>query len=37
VLSRQAGVSERAVDAFDMAYERRRKPGDLREPGDGRV
>jgi len=34
VLCREAGVSEREVDAFDMAYERHRKPGDLGEPGD---
>ena len=29
-----AGVSQRAVDSFDMAYEKHRKPGDDSEPGD---
>jgi hypothetical protein len=34
LLCRQAGISEAAVDAFDEAYERHRKPGDDSEPGD---
>jgi hypothetical protein len=33
-LCKQAGISQAAVDRFDQAYERRRKPGDEREPGD---
>jgi hypothetical protein len=33
-LCKQAGVSQAAVDRFDQAYERRRKPGDDSEPGD---
>ena len=33
-LCKQAGISQVAVDRFDRAYERRRKPGDEREPGD---
>jgi hypothetical protein len=36
VLCWQAGISEAAVDAFDQAYEARRRPGDLTEPGDSR-
>ena len=32
-LCKQAGVSQAAVDRFDQAYERRRKPGDESEPG----
>lgn len=28
------GVEQADVDAFDMAYEANRKPGDLSEPGD---
>jgi len=34
VLCKQAGVSEEAVTAFDVAYEKNRKDGDLSEPGD---
>jgi hypothetical protein len=34
VLCKEAGVSQQAVDAFDMAYERNRKSGDVSEPGD---
>jgi hypothetical protein len=34
ILCRQAGVDARAVDAFDRAYEARRKAGDVSEPGD---
>jgi hypothetical protein len=33
-LAIDAGVSPQAVDKFDRAYERRRKPGDGSEPGD---
>jgi hypothetical protein len=33
-LCKQAGISQAAVDRFDQAYERRRKPGDDSEPGD---
>ena len=33
-LCKQAGISQVAVDRFDQAYERRRKPGDDSEPGD---
>ena len=32
-LCKQAGISEAAVDRFDQAYKRRRKPGDDSEPG----
>jgi len=32
-LAVHAGVSPAAVDRFDMAYEKRRKPGDDSEPG----
>jgi hypothetical protein len=35
-LCRKAGVSFRAITAFDKAYEKARKPGDLSEPGDSR-
>jgi hypothetical protein len=31
---RQDGVTEKEVDRFDMAYERRRPEGDVSEPGD---
>jgi hypothetical protein len=34
VLCKEAGVSQREVDEFDMSFERHRKPGDLSEPGD---
>ena len=34
VLCQHAGISPAAVDRFDKAYEARRKPGDLSEPGD---
>jgi hypothetical protein len=34
VLCQHAGISPDAVDRFDKAYEARRKPGDLSEPGD---
>jgi hypothetical protein len=34
ILCRQAGVDERAVDAFDKHYEAHRKAGDVSEPGD---
>ena len=34
LLCKQDGVTEAAVDAFDMAYEARRPEGDLSEPGD---
>ena len=34
MLCRQAGVDERAVDAFDRSYEAHRKAGDQSEPGD---
>ena len=34
MLCRQAGISERAVDAFDRHYEAHRKAGDQSEPGD---
>ena len=33
-LAIHAGISPAAVDRFDKAYEARRKPGDLSEPGD---
>jgi hypothetical protein len=33
-LAIRAGISPAAVDRFDKAYEARRKPGDLSEPGD---
>ena len=33
-LCAQAGVSEQAIDQFDMAFERARQPGDATEPGD---
>lgn len=33
-LAYRRGVKEEDIDAFDMAYERDRKPGDLSEPGD---
>ena len=33
-LCKQAGISQVAVDRFDRAYERRRKPGDDSEPGE---
>jgi hypothetical protein len=33
-LALHAGISPAAVDRFDKAYEARRKPGDLSEPGD---
>ena len=33
-LCKQAGVSQAAVDKFDEAFERRRKPGNDSEPGD---
>ena len=33
-LCKQVGISQAAVDRFDQAYERRRKPGDHSEPGD---
>lgn len=33
-LCKQAGISQVAVDRFDQAYERRRKPGDDSDPGD---
>jgi len=34
LLCKQAGVSQAAVDAFDVEYEKRRKQGDDSEPGD---
>jgi hypothetical protein len=34
MLCEEAGVSQAAVDAFDVGYEKRRKPGDDSEPGD---
>ena len=34
LLCKQAGVSQAAVDAFDVEYETRRKQGDDSEPGD---
>ena len=33
-LCKRAGISQAAVDRFDQAYERRRKPDDESEPGD---
>lgn len=33
-LCRRGGVSEQAVTDFDVAYEKKRKPGDDSEPGD---
>lgn len=34
LLCRAAGVESHQVDAWDMAYEKNRKPGDDSEPGD---
>jgi hypothetical protein len=34
LLCKETGVSQAAVDAFDVEYEKRRKPGDDSEPGD---
>jgi hypothetical protein len=34
ILCRQAGISERAVDAFDKHYKAHRKDDDMSEPGD---
>lgn len=34
LLCKRDGVTEAAVDAFDMAYEKARQPGDESEPGD---
>jgi len=32
----EAGVSQAQVDAFDIEFEAKRKPGDLSEPGDSK-
>ena len=34
LLCKETGVSQAAVDAFDIEYEKHRKPGDDSEPGD---
>ena len=34
IACKQAGISEKDVTAFDVAYELRRKPDDISEPGD---
>lgn len=34
VLCKQRGISQAAVDQFDIEFERRRKKNDLSEPGD---
>lgn len=33
-LCRRRGISQRAVDRFDVAYEKKRREGDETEPGD---
>lgn len=35
-LCRHSGVTQKQVDKFDIVFEKRRKPGNTDEPGDGK-